>query len=225
VIKPGSACPKCGHKLEWWENIPILSFLFLRAKCSYCGSKISLRYPLVELLSGFLALALWNDFSFSPKFFIYFYFSACLIIIIFIDLGHRIIPDVVSLPGIAVGFLSSFLMPDLSWLDSLLGILLGGGILFLVAWGYYIITHREGMGGGDIKLLAMIGAFLGWQAIPLIIPLSALAGSVTGLIIMSTQKGDRYTAIPYGPFLAGAALIILFWGYELSNWYLMFISK
>ncbi|MDL1959401.1 MAG: prepilin peptidase [Deltaproteobacteria bacterium] len=225
VVKPGSACPKCGHMLKWWENIPILSFLFLRAKCRYCGARISMQYPLVELLSGLLALALWYKYGLGPEIFIYFYFTACLIIVTFIDLAHQIIPDAVSLPGVALGFLSSFLLPELSWRDSLLGILMGGGILFLVAWGYYIIARREGMGGGDIKLLAMIGAFLGWQAIPLVILLSAAVGSITGLAIMSVQKGDRHMAIPYGPFLAGAALITLFWGRELTAWYLVFISR
>ena len=224
VVRPGSACPKCGHRLKWWENIPILSFLLLRAKCSSCGERISMQYPLVELLSGLLCLVLWYKFGFSSELFIYFYFSACLIIVTFVDLAHQIIPDAVSLPGIAVGFLSSFLLPGLSWRDSLLGILMGGGILFLVAWGYYIIARKEGMGGGDIKLLAMIGAFLGWQAIPLVILLSAAAGSVAGLTIMSLQKGNRHMAIPYGPFLVGAALITLFWGHELTDWYLGFIA-
>jgi leader peptidase (prepilin peptidase) / N-methyltransferase len=225
IVKPGSACPKCGHRLKWWENIPILSFLFLKGKCRSCGKGISLRYPTVELLSGLLALALWYRFGFGPEFFIYFYFSACLIIVTFVDFSHQIIPDAVSLSGIAVGFLSSFLLPGLSWWDSLLGILMGGGILFLVAWGYYILAHREGMGGGDIKLLAMIGAFLGWQAIPLVIFLSAAVGSVAGLALMSVHKGDRHMAISYGPFLAGAALITLFWGRELTAWYLVFISR
>jgi len=224
VVRPGSACPKCDHRLKWWENIPILSFLLLRAKCSSCGKRISMQYPLVELLSGLLCLVLWYKFGFSSELFIYFYFSACLIIVTFVDLAHQIIPDAVSLPGIAVGFLSSFLLPGLSWRDSLLGILMGGGILFLVAWGYYIIARKEGMGGGDIKLLAMIGAFLGWQAIPLVILLSAAAGSVAGLTIMSLQKGNRHMAIPYGPFLVGAALITLFWGHELTDWYLGFIA-
>jgi leader peptidase (prepilin peptidase)/N-methyltransferase len=149
----------------------------------------------VELLSGLLALALWYKFGLGPKIFIYFYFSACLIIVTFVDLAHQIIPDAVSLPGIALGFLSSFLLPELSWWDSLLGILMGGGILFLVAWGYYIIAQ------------------------------SAAVGSVTGLAIMSVQKGDRHMAISYGPFLAGAALITLFWGHELTAWYLVFISR
>ena len=225
LVRPGSACTKCNHRLKWWENIPILSFLFLRAKCSSCGARISLQYPMVELLTGLLAIALWHKFGIGFELFIYFYFSACLIIVTFVDLAHQIIPDVVSLPGITLGFLSSFLLSELSWLDSLLGIILGGGVLFLVAWGYYIITHREGMGGGDIKLLAMIGAFLGWQAIPLVILLSAAVGSVTGLAIMSVHKGDRHMAIPYGPFLAGAALISLFWGRELTAWYLIFISR
>ncbi len=224
VISPGSACPKCGHGLSWWENVPILSFLVLCGKCRSCGEKISVQYPLVELLSALSALALWYKFGLSSSLIIYFCFSSGLLIVTFIDIAHQIIPDVVSLPGIAIGFLSSFLLQEISWSDSLFGILAGGGILYLVSWGYYLIARREGMGGGDVKLLAMIGAFLGWKAIPLVIFLSAATGALVGSAIMALRKGDRHTAVPYGPFLAGAALISLFCGDELTAWYLGIIA-
>ena len=217
---PGSACPKCGHRLRWWENIPILSFLLLRGRCRSCNARISIQYPIVELLTGLLALMLWYKFGLSTGLFVYFYFTASLIIVTFVDLKYQIIPDIISLPGIALGLLSSFLLPGLSWKDSLLGILAGGGTLYLVAWGYQLIARKEGMGGGDIKFLAMIGAFLGWQAIPLVIFLSAALGSVIGLVMILIQKKSRYMAIPYGPFLALAALVFLFWGPELNAWYL-----
>ncbi len=163
---------------------------------------------------------LWYKFGLSTGLFVYFYFTASLIIVTFVDLKYQIIPDIISLPGIALGLLSSFLLPGLSWKDSLLGILAGGGTLYLVAWGYQLIARKEGMGGGDIKFLAMIGAFLGWQAIPLVIFLSAALGSVIGLVMILIQKKSRYMAIPYGPFLALAALVFLFWGPELNAWYL-----
>ncbi len=222
---PGSSCPKCGHKLKWWENIPILSFLLLRARCSSCGARISIQYPAVELLTGLLALVLWHKFGLTIGLFVYFYFTASLIIVSVIDLRYQIIPDVISLPGIVLGLLSSFLLPNLSWENSLLGILAGGGTLYLIAWGYQLIARREGMGGGDIKLLAMIGAFLGWQALPLVIFLSAALGSLIGLPMIVIQKKGRYMAIPYGPFLAFAALVSLFWGPELNAWYMKIILR
>ncbi|MGB9712644.1 MAG: prepilin peptidase [Dissulfurimicrobium sp.] len=220
VVKPGSACMKCGHRLTWWENIPIVSFIILRAKCSSCGARISFQYPVVEALTGVTILLLWRKFNLTPDFFIYSCFVATLIIITFIDLEHQLIPDVLSLPMIALGLISSFFLADLKWYDSLIGILLGGGVLYLVAGGYYLLTHKEGMGGGDIKLLAMIGAFLGWKAIPLVVFISAGLGSVTGIVLILMQKAERRTAIPYGPFLALAAMITIFYGNELTAWYL-----
>ena len=142
-----------------------------------------------------------------------------MIVVTFIDLAHRIIPDVISLPGIVLGFASSFILPNLSWLDSLLGIIAGGGILYLVTWGYYLITKKVGMGGGDIKLLAMIGAFLGWQAIPFVIFLSALTGSVIGIIFILMKGKGRNYQIPFGPFLAMAAEIQLFFGNDIISLY------
>jgi len=184
-----------------------------------------MQYPVVELLTGLLALMLWYKFGFTIDLFVYFYFTASLIIVTFIDFKHQIIPDTISLPGIVLGLLSSFLLPKLSWGDSLLGILAGGGTLYLVAWGYQLIARREGMGGGDIKFLAMIGAFLGWKALPLVIFLSATLGSVIGLVMILIQKKNRCMAIPYGPFLALAALVSLFWGPELNAWYLKVIFR
>jgi leader peptidase (prepilin peptidase)/N-methyltransferase len=224
VVRPGSACPHCRRFLRWWENIPLLSYVFLRARCRSCGARISPQYPLVELLSGFLALALWYRFGLGASFFIYAYFSASLLIISLIDLEHKIIPDCISLPGIVLGFLSSFFLPNLSWYDSLIGILVGGGALYVLAWGYYLIARREGMGGGDIKLLAMIGAFMGWQALPLVVFLSAAVGSILGLAVMVVRREGRHMAIPYGPFLGGAALFTLFFGQHFISWYFGILS-
>jgi len=225
LVRPGSSCPGCGHALAWWENIPILSFLLLRGRCSSCNSRISLRYPAVEVLSGLLALALWHRFGLSPELFVYAYFSATLLVVAFIDFEHQIIPDTLSLPGIVLGFAASFILPETAWYESLLGILVGGGALYLVALAYYLLAGREGMGGGDVKLLAMIGAFLGWRAVPLVIFLSAAAGSVAGVaMVLAQRKGIRHTPVPYGPFLSGAALLVLFYGNSLISWYVAMLQ-
>ncbi len=220
IVTPGSACPKCGHRLSWWENIPLISYLVLKGRCRSCEMGISVQYPLVELVTGLLSLLLFRKFGLSIDFLIYLCFTAALIVIIFIDLWHQIIPDIISLPGILIGFLSAFVLANASWTDSLAGIIAGGGSLFLVAWGYRFLTGREGMGGGDIKLLAMIGAFLGWQAIPVVIFLSAVTGSIVGIAALAFRGANRHTAIPYGPFLAGGAMAYLFWGKNIVGWYL-----
>ncbi len=219
VVFPPSSCPKCGHVLKWWENIPVVSFIILKGKCSGCNCPISFQYPIVELLTGIITLALWNKFGPSWHLLVYLVFSYGLIVVAFIDLAHKIIPDLISLPGIVIGFTSSFLLSDITWLDSLLGILVGGGTLYLVTWGYYLVTKRIGMGGGDIKLLAMIGAFMGWQAIPFIIFLSALTGSVIGILFIFIKGAGKDYQIPFGPFLAAAAEMQLFWGKEIISLY------
>ena len=220
IVFPPSSCMNCGHKLSWWENIPILSYLILRAKCRKCSSAISIQYPIVEFLTGILAFMLFQKYGLTLQFFIYFIFTSALLVITFIDLEHQIIPDIISLPGIAAGLIASIFIPAISIVDSIAGILVGGGTLLAVAWGYYLFTKREGMGGGDVKLLAMIGAFLGWKCIPLVIFLSAAAGSIIGIIIIALNHGNRRSAIPYGPFLAAGAVTYLFAGEKLMQWYI-----
>jgi len=220
IVTPGSACPACGHRIRWFENIPILSFLLLRARCSACNQPISLRYPFVELVMGILAVFLWQKFPFQVDFFIYLTFCAAMVIITFIDLDHMIIPDIISLPGIAIGFAASFISNSMDWQQSLMGILLGGGLFYAVAFIFCLVTKREGLGGGDIKLLAMIGAFLGWQAIAFVIFLSAFVGAVVGLIYTRLYSKGENAQIPYGPFLAGAAICYLFYGQIIIMWYM-----
>ncbi|MBU0680869.1 MAG: prepilin peptidase [Proteobacteria bacterium] len=223
VVFPGSHCPQCKTPLHWYENIPILSFLFLRGRCRSCHKNISIQYPLVELTMALLSLVLFQRFFISAAFFIYFVFAAALLVIIVIDLYHQIIPDRISLPGIVLGFAASFLLPGLHWQDSLLGLVIGGGIFYTIALAYYLITKRQGMGGGDIKLLAMIGAFQGWQALPFVIFCSSLLGTIVGLAAMVKQKKGGQTRIPYGPFLAVASLLYLFFDQRIiqfTHWYL-----
>jgi leader peptidase (prepilin peptidase)/N-methyltransferase len=225
IVSPPSACPHCGHQIRWFQNIPIISYLFLGGKCASCKASISFRYPAIEALTGLLFALTLYYFNFSAATLVYWVFLAALVTITFIDLDHQIIPDVISLPGIVVGFLCSFFIPWLSWLDSLLGIVVGGGTLLAIAWIYEKVAKREGMGGGDIKLLGMLGAFLGWKAILPIVFIASLAGSLIGVPLMLLQKGDTKLAISFGPFLAFAATVYLFWGRDLVYWYLCLLGR
>ena len=225
LVFPASHCPACRAPVRWYDNIPVLSFLLLGRRCRDCGAVISWRYPLVELAMALLSLVLFGKFGLTPAFGIYFLFTAALLAIIFIDAEHQIIPDAISLPGIALGLLFSFVNPLVSWQASLIGLLAGGGSFYLLALLYYLLTRREGMGGGDIKLLAMIGAFQGWQALPFVVFLSAFLGSVVGIGAMIRQgKGGR-TVIPYGPFLAVASLLYLFFEAELLYLFFRFVLR
>ena len=210
IISPGSHCPYCNTPIRWYENIPILSFIFLKGRCRYCKKPISWQYPLVEFMTGLFTLIVYHRYGLSFITVIYLLFIYALIVISFIDLKQQIIPDEISLPGIAIGLLSSLFLPHISFKDAFLGTLLGGGSLFLIAYSYYLLTKREGMGGGDIKLLAMIGAFLGWKAIPLVIFISSLIGSFVGIIWIIFFKKDRYFPIPFGPFLSLGAIYSIF---------------
>jgi leader peptidase (prepilin peptidase)/N-methyltransferase len=200
----------------------VLSFIALRGRCAFCGAPISLAYPLVELCMGVLSLALFVRYGPSLTFASFFLFVAALLVVAFIDLRTRIIPDVISLSGIVVGFLSSLVRDDITVGSSLIGLLVGGGSLLIVSWGYYALTKREGMGMGDVKLMAMIGAFLGSQAVIFVILSSSLIGAVTGTFLMFKKRADSKLAIPFGPFLSLGALLYLFQGPALVEWYLNF---
>ena len=220
IVFPGSRCPKCLHDLKWYDNVPVISFILLKRQCRYCGVPISWQYPLVEFTMALLSLALVFKFGFTYGLPIYFVFTAALLVVIVIDFYHKIIPDAISLPGIVIGFACSFINPVITWQQSGIGLLVGGGSLYAVAAGYYLFTKREGMGGGDIKLLAMIGAFLGWQSLPFVIFGSSILGAVVGIGAMVKQKKGGKTMIPYGPFLSTAALLYMFYR-ELIDYYLI----
>ena len=212
IIKPLSQCPHCHHPIRFYDNIPIISFILLRGKCRDCGGKISWRYPLVELITALLALLLFLQFGLTLKFLAFFIFTAVLIVITFIDLDHQIIPDILTLPGIPIFLLLAIFVVKVPWLEALIGLLIGGGMLFAIAFIYQIITKREGMGGGDIKLLAMIGAFLGWKSLIFILLFSSFSGAIVGIAAMIIKKQDMKYAVPFGPFLSAAAIAYLFWG-------------
>jgi len=220
IVHPRSRCPQCGHLIRVYDNIPVLSYLILRGRCRDCGARISLRYPVVELLSGAFAAMAVARFGLGWQALLMYALIAAFLVITFIDLDHRIIPDVITLPGIPIGLAASFGPGMISPLESLLGILAGGGSLFLVAWGYQLVTQREGMGGGDIKLLAMIGAFIGWKGVLLTIFIASLTGTLAGMALIFRRRGDMKLAVPFGPFLAVGAIAYLFMGPELISWYL-----
>ncbi len=220
IVWPGSHCPHCQKPIKFYDNIPVFSYLLLKGKCRYCKGPSSIQYPLVEGITALSSVFLIMRFGVSLSFLFYFAFISALIVVTVIDLYYQIIPDAISLPGIGVGLLASLLIPEITFWNSLFGVLLGGGSLFLVATLYQWIFKREGMGGGDVKLLAMIGAFLGWKAVILTILLSSLIGSIAGIIVMILKGKDFKYAIPFGPFLSLGAAISLFYGERLIRWYL-----
>ena len=221
LVLPPSHCPKCLHPIRFYDNIPLVSYLILRGKCRDCRAWISFQYPLVELGTALLALLLFWKFGLTLKLLAAFLFACVLIIITFIDLEHFIIPDVLTLPGIPVFLLLAVFVMEVSLLDAILGILIGGGILYAIAWGYELLAKREGMGGGDIKLLAMLGAFCGWKSLFFILFVSSLLGTLVGITVMLIKGKDLKYAVPFGPFLSLAALGYLFWGEGLL-WLLFF---
>jgi leader peptidase (prepilin peptidase) / N-methyltransferase len=235
VVRPGSRCPYCRTPISWYDNVPILSWIWLAGHCRTCGVPISPRYPLVEAATGALGTLAVVVFGPTLAAGIAFAFTAALLLITFIDLDHRFIPDEVSLPGILVGLAASFVPWVATPLEAALGAAIGGGFLWLVAWGYERATGVEGMGFGDVKLLAMIGAFLGWQALPTVVVVASVTGSIAGLTLVIARGGSRAgrrvgrrlgaraigeyarraarrTAIPFGPFLALGAFVHLYVG-------------
>jgi len=211
LSRPGSHCPSCGAPIRWRDNIPILSWLMLRGRCRSCRGRISVRYPLIELLTALLCLGLFHRFGPSLSFVAYFAFAAGLLAASAIDLEHRIIPDEISLGGVGLGLAVSWIpQATVRPFDSLIAAAVGFLALFLVITGYWLLTKREGMGLGDAKLLAAIGAFLGWRAIPFVLFAGSLAGVMGGLAMILLRKQGRFYQIPFGPFLSLGALLWLF---------------
>lgn len=224
IIHPASHCPSCGKAIKPYDNIPLLSYIILRGKCRSCGARISPRYPLVEFLTGFIFVLVYLKYRLSVDTLVLSILSSCLIAITFIDIDYRIIPNAISYPGIIIGLISSFFVSINNPINALIGILVGSGILFLTAFLYRAITKVEGMGMGDVKLMAMIGAFLGWKAAIFTIIISAFLGSIIGLgLVIFAGKGKRY-AIPYGPFIAISAITYMFYGNFLIEIYLRIIG-
>ncbi|MBX3021507.1 MAG: prepilin peptidase [Bdellovibrionales bacterium] len=220
VVRPRSRCPECEKMIGWYDNIPVLSWVFLRGRCRSCKSPISARYPFVELLTGLMFAAIYARFGFTWLTLEYLIFAWGLIVVSFIDLDHMILPDVFTLSGVVIGLLGAALNPERSFLSALTGVLMGGGFLWLIAYLYLVFRKEEGMGGGDIKLLAWIGAVLGWTSVPFVILASSVVGSVVGLTLAARSKAGLKSVIPFGPYLAAAALLYMLGGDSLGLWYI-----
>ena len=223
IVFPSSRCPTCNHPIRAWDNIPVISYMILGGRCRHCGAKISLQYPFVEALNAFFYVAVFWRYGFGWDSGVYAVFCSSLLVITFVDLEFQIIPDRITLPGIVIGIVAgSLLMPDpfmrttlLGYKASVIGLLSGGGFFYLVA-----VLSRGGMGGGDIKMMAMVGALMGWKTVLLTTFLGSLSGSMVGIFLMIFRGRGRKAKIPFGPFLALGAVITLFFGEEILAWYL-----
>ncbi len=224
LIVPSSACPHCGHRIGALENIPVISYLILRGKCKECNAHISLRYPIVESVSGLLcAYSAWH-FGFGAAAVAALLYVWALIALTFIDFDTQMLPDMITLPLLWLGLLFNLSDLFVSLQDAVIGAIAGYLLLWAVYWLFKFATGKEGMGYGDFKLLAAVGAWLGWKMLPLVILLSSLVGAVVGIVLIVAAGRGRNTPIPFGPYLAGGGLIALFWGQSLTQNYLQLLA-
>jgi leader peptidase (prepilin peptidase)/N-methyltransferase len=218
LVSPPSRCRHCGYFLRWFDNIPVFSWAFLRARCRNCGTPVSWQYPLVEFITGALfVLVVWLT-PIGPLLATRLLLVCILIVLFGIDLEHQILPNSITLPGIVIGLLLSLIAPP-GIKDAAIGALLGAGILYGIAGAYYLWRREEGMGMGDVKMLAMVGAFLGWKAVLVTLVLSSFSGAIIGVILLRVQGRDMKFALPFGTFLAIGALIAMLAGDPLVAWY------
>lgn len=219
LVRPGSRCPACGHDLRWHDNVPVLSYLWLRGRCRDCRAPISLRYPIVELITLGVFLLHYAVFGWDVLLVPRLIFSCALIVLFAIDLEHQLLPDLITLPGIVLGLLLSLAFPP-GLRSSILGMLVGGGVLFAIGEVWSRLRHVEAMGFGDVKMLAMIGAFLGLKLTVVTLILASYLGGLAGIVLIVSRRGSLMSKVPFGTFLAVAALVALLWGTSLADWYL-----
>ena len=219
IVHPGSSCPRCGNPIAWYDNLPLLSFLLLRARCRACRDPISWRYPIVELVCAVLFAMAYARFGPSLQLASSLVLLSILVAITGIDFDHQIIPDLLSLPGAAVGLLLSLAPEAIGWRPSALGVLVGAGVFLVIIGASSLALGQAGMGGGDVKLGAMLGAFLGWKLALLSILVSVLVGGLLAATLLATGRKGRKDPIPFGPFLALGGAISLFWGDAILAWY------
>ncbi len=223
IVVPRSRCPVCQRPIRAWDNIPLLSFILLRGHCRSCGHPISWRYPLVEALTAFLFVLTVSRFGVTLTSAFLLTFLCGLVVVSFIDLDHQIIPNVITLPGIPLGFIGGLLVWEPPLLDRLLGALAGAGFLYLVLFYGGVLYGQEAMGEGDLNLIALVGAFLGWKAVVVTILVACFVGSGVGLGLMALMRLGRRQHIPFGPFLSLGAVVALFWGERLIDLYSRFL--
>lgn len=218
--RPGSACPACAHPIRWYDNVPVVSFLVLRGRCRDCKAPIAWRYPIVEVGTALLFALAYVRLGLGWELALALVFLSALMVITVIDLEHLLIPDRITLPVIAAGFVGSVVLGRPAWLDSLLGIVVGGGIICAIIVGSRLVMGEEGMGQGDITLAAMVGAFVGWRLLLLGLFLAVLVGAAVAAALLAAGRKGRKDPIPFGPFLALGGAVSLFWGKEILQWYL-----
>lgn len=219
---PGSRCTSCERALSWYENIPFVSWIVLRGRCRTCGAGISVMYPLVELVTGALFVAGYAIYGWTPLLAVRLAFACAMVVLFAVDLRHHILPNVITVPGIVIGLLVSLFLPTPGWRSSLIGLIAGGGVLFAIAEAYYRFRGVEGLGMGDVKMLSMIGAFLGWELMLVTLILASFAGSIIGVGVIAMGRGGMKAALPFGTFLAVGALIAAVAGDALVDWYIGF---
>jgi leader peptidase (prepilin peptidase) / N-methyltransferase len=218
IVWPASACPHCGRALAWFENIPVASYTALLGRCRTCRGPISLRYPIIEALTAAMFAAAWWYYDPGMLLVSRLVFGCALIVLFAIDLEHHLLPNAITLPGIVAGFAFS-LLTEPGWQSSLIGIVVGGAIPYAIAEIYFRIRHEEGLGMGDVKMLAMVGAFLGWQLMLVTLLLGSLSGSAIGIGMIALKRGDMKYALPFGTFLAMGAALAATVGPGLVEWY------
>jgi leader peptidase (prepilin peptidase) / N-methyltransferase len=223
LATPPSRCRNCGYTLRWFDNIPVFSWLFLGGRCRQCGAGVSMQYPAVEVITSVLFMLVILLTPPGPLIASRLLLVCILIALFGIDLEHQILPNVITLPGIVIGVAFSLIAPP-GWKEALIGVLIGGGALYAIAWGYYLWRREEGMGMGDVKMLAMIGAFLGWKAVLVTLVLSSFVGAFVGLGMMAAQRTTMKYALPFGTFLALGAVVAMFAGEPLVAWYAGFLQ-
>jgi len=218
---PASHCTACNRPLGWYENVPLVSWLALRGRCRTCQQPISPMYPIVEAITGVVFLTAYEMYGLSPLLAVRIAFACAMIVLFAIDLRHRILPNVITVPGIVVGFAAALWLPP-GWQSSLIGLAVGGGVLFVIGEVYYRTRGVEGMGMGDVKMLAMIGAFLGWPLMLLTLILASFSGAIFGVAMIVSGRGGAKAALPFGTFLAVGALVSAAAGQPIVDWYLGF---
>lgn len=222
IIYPASHCPKCRSNISPKDNIPLLSYVLLKGRCRNCKSKISIQYPIVELITGLIYLLIYLIYGFSIQTLIYIVLASALIIVAFVDLNEQVIPEVISLPGIVLGLILSFFIHHISFINSGLGVVAGGGIILVIRLAGSLIFKKESMGIGDIELTAMIGAFLGWRYIVISLFLGFFLGALAGIFLIISKIKSKEDVVPFGPFIVLGSFITLLWGEKILRWYIGF---
>jgi leader peptidase (prepilin peptidase)/N-methyltransferase len=218
IVWPASRCTSCERSLDWYENVPVIAWLALSGRCRTCHASVSPMYPVVELVTGALFVGGYLLYGATPLGFVRIAFGCAMIVLFVIDLQHRILPNIITVTGVPIGFALSLFLPP-GWRESLIGLLLGGGVLFVIGEAYYRVRGIDGLGMGDVKMLAMIGAFLGWRLTLVTLIFASFTGALVGMAMLASGRGGMKAALPFGTFLAVGAVVAVVAGDQLFNWY------